>query len=196
MKLLPAVRTHAQIQFRHLPLEQREDLIQEAIASACVSYQLLAVKGRLHDAHPSTIATYAVRHVHNGRHVGGRRDRAQDVLSPAAKRRHHVQVVAFDTRRIVPLPRSSDGRTSGWRQVVIEDRRISVPDLAAFRVDFAEWLRTLSRRSRKIIGSMAAGVGTMALARKFGVSPSRVSQLRREFEKSWRLFQRQLEELN
>lgn len=60
LNLLPAVQTHAQIQFRHLPLEQREDAIQEAIASACVSYQILAAEGRLHVAHPGTLATFAV----------------------------------------------------------------------------------------------------------------------------------------
>ena len=36
LRILPAVQTHAQIQFRNLPPHRREDAIQEAIASACV----------------------------------------------------------------------------------------------------------------------------------------------------------------
>jgi hypothetical protein len=196
LKVLPAVQLHAQIQFRHFSPERREDLVQEAIASACVSFQLLAAKGKLHVATPATLATYAVRHVRSGRHVGSHQDSAKDVLSPVVRRRHGVQVIEFDTTGMVRIPRSTIGRTSGWRQVVVEDRKTPVPDIAAFRVDFAEWMRSLSRRSRKIISAMAARVGTMDLARRFKVSPGRISQLRRMFEGSWRQFQRQLEELN
>jgi hypothetical protein len=196
LKVLPAVQLHAQIQFRHLPPERREDLVREAIASACVSYQLLAAKSRLNVATPATLATYAVRQVRSGRHVGGHQDSAKDAMSPVVRRRHGVQVANFDAAGMVRLPRSANGRTSGWRQVVVEDRRTPVPDIAAFRVDFAEWLATLSRRNRRIISAMAARVGTMDLATRFKVSPGRISQLRRTFEGSWRQFQKQLEEMN
>jgi hypothetical protein len=36
---------------------------------------------------------------------------------------------------------------------------------------------------------LASGDGTLDVANRFGIAPSRVSQLRRWYERSWRLFQ-------
>ena len=91
LSVLPAVTTHARIQFRRLPPDRKEEAVQEAIASACVSYQRLAARGRLHAARPGTLATFAVNFVRNGRHVGGRQDGARDVMSPAAQARHRFR---------------------------------------------------------------------------------------------------------
>jgi hypothetical protein len=44
LAVLPTVQANAQIQFRRLPAEQRQEAIQEAIAAA-VSYQTLAAQG-------------------------------------------------------------------------------------------------------------------------------------------------------
>ena len=182
LAVLPAVKTHAEIQFRKLPLERREDAIQEAIASACVSYQRLAARGMLHVAHPGTIATFAVNHVRNGRHIGGHQDSPRDVMSPICQRRHGLKVESLKMR-----PSGAGG--DGWKSLVIADRKANIPDLAAFRVDFADWLATLSRRDRRIINRLACGDRTMEVAERCGLSWSRVSQLRRRFEREWRTFQ-------
>jgi hypothetical protein len=181
LAILPTVQTHARIQFRRLSADQREEAIQEAIASACAAYQLLAAQGKLSVAHPSTIADYAVRQVRDGRHVGGRRDSLRDVLSPLAHRRYGFNVELFHLRPGGP-------GSEGWRQLVTADRKTSVPDLAAFRIDFPRWLRTLTRRDRKIIAAFIGGDGTTAVASRFGVSPGRISQLRRQYERRWRVF--------
>ena len=179
MSVLPAVATHANIQFRRLSPERREDAVQEAIASACVSYRSLAAKGRPHAARPSTLATFAVNHVRNGRHVGGSQDPARDALSPAAQARHRFRTTGYDVY---------DRDTGGWRQLAVADRRDPVPDTAAFRIDFARWLRTLARRDQRIISALIGGDGTGAVAGRFGLSPARVSQLRRRYEQLWRAF--------
>ena len=77
----------------------------------------------------------------------------------------------------------------GWKRIAVEDRKANIPDLAAFRIDFAEWLKTLTRRDRKIVNAMTSGEGTFAVADRFGLTPARVSQLRRKFEMAWRVFQ-------
>ena len=182
LQVLPAVQTHAQIQFRHLPLVHRQEAIQEAIAAACVSYQRLAAQGRLHVAHPGTLATYAVNHVRNGRHVGGSQDAARDVLSPACRRRHGVRVQSYDVRRS-----KRDG--NDWKRLVIADRHDPIPDTVAFRIDFEQWLQTLLRRDRKMIKAFVKGNGTFAVASCFAMSPARVSQLRREYQLAWQRFQ-------
>ena len=186
LNVLPAVETHAKIQFRHLPLEQREEAIQEAIASACVSYKLLASKGRLHDANPSMLATFAVNFVRNGRHVGGHQDAARDVLSPRCQRRHGVRVVSCHRPRLVT--RSGSGGI-GWQQQTIADRNDPIPDTAAFRIDFARWLKTLTHRDRRIIAAFVRGERTMDVAERFAVTQGRVSQLRRKYEREWTKFQ-------
>jgi hypothetical protein len=174
LQLLPAVQTHAQIQFRRLPLDHREEAIQEAIAFACVNYRLLAAQGKLHVAHPGTLATFAVNRVRCGRHVGGKQDTANDLLSPRCQRQHRVRVQPID---------------GDWRRMVIADRKASIPDVAAFRIDFACWLSKLAKRDRGIISAFIAGEHGCAVADRFGLSAGRVSQLRRRYERQWRVFQ-------
>jgi hypothetical protein len=180
LTILPAIQTHARIQFRRLSRERREDAIQEAIASACESFQRLAVQGRLHVANPTSMASYAVRRVRHGRHVGGSQEAAQDAMSRVAQSRHAFCTESYD---------NYDRAEGGWRPMAIEDRRISIPDLAAFRIDFARWLRTFTRRDRRIIVALIRGERTWAVADQFCISAGRVSQLRRKFERAWQLFQ-------
>jgi hypothetical protein len=71
----------------------------------------------------------------------------------------------------------------------LEDNTISpVLDQVAFRLDFPAWRRTRSERDRRIIDTMMTGESTAKLARLFGVSSARISQLRREFHQDWHLF--------
>lgn len=57
-----------------------------------------------------------------------------------------------------------------------------------FRCDFPDWLTTHSRRDRSIAIEMAKGEKTKVLARRFRLSPARLSQLRREFHDDWEQF--------
>jgi hypothetical protein len=181
LSMLSAVETHAKIQFRRLPAAKREEAIQETIAAACVHYQLAAAQGKLHAVHPGTLAGFAVRHTRTGRHVGGVQDRTKDVLSPTCHRRYGVQVEGIYANR------SCHG-IAGWRQVAISDRKVPVPDLAAFRIDFARWLKTLCHRDRRIIAALVAGNGTAVVADQFGTTAVRISQLRRKYENLWAIF--------
>jgi DNA-binding NarL/FixJ family response regulator len=174
LAVLPTVEANAQIQFRRLPAEQRKEAVQEAIAAAAVSYQTLVAKGRAHDAHPSTIATHAVQHVRSGRHVGGSQEAARDVMSSVARRRHGFKLDL--------------GNCDGLQNMLTASGRADVPDLAAFRVDFDRWFSMLTRRDQKIISAIASGDCTKTVAERFGISPARVSQLRRRYERQWLVF--------
>jgi hypothetical protein len=59
----------------------------------------------------------------------------------------------------------------------------------ASRLDFPRWRASLRRRDRKILDALAGGERTADAARRFRISPGRVSQLRREFEEGWEQFQ-------
>ena len=56
----------------------------------------------------------------------------------------------------------------------------SIPDAAAFRVDFPRWLKSLSGRDRRLAEQLMIGARTLDTAHRFRMSPARVSQLRRE----------------
>jgi hypothetical protein len=81
----------------------------------------------------------------------------------------------------------------GCKQPLVQHDRTPVPDQAAFRIDFPEWLTSLSARDRRIVDKLASGEGTGTVARMFGVSASRVSQLRKELKASWLEFTGELD---
>jgi hypothetical protein len=183
LKVLPAVQTHAKIRFRRLRADVREEAIAEASAAACLNFYVAAQQGKLNVLTPGSLSDFSARHVTAGRHVGGRQDAAKDVLSPACRRRHGVTVFSIDDSN------RADRGGNDWRQILIADRRTQIPDVAAMRIDFAEWLNTLSRRDRRIVNALAKGDSTMSVAQEFQVTPGRISQLRRQYERSWMSFQ-------
>src|SRR5262249_20631643 len=63
-----------------------------------------------------------------------------------------------------------------------------IPDQVAFRIDWPAWLATLTPRDRQIIRQMAHAERTRALAKRFELSPARISQLRREYHDGWARF--------
>ena len=63
-----------------------------------------------------------------------------------------------------------------------------MPEQVAFRVDFPNWLASLSERDRRVVEQLILGERTRDVARRFGISPGRVSQLRREFHLAWLAF--------
>jgi hypothetical protein len=179
LAVLPAVQTHAKIRFRHLRADRREEAIQEAIAFACVSYQRLVYQGKLEALRASTLAEFAVRRVRGGRFAACRQH-SQDVLGPSAHQRH-----GFDVRSLTPSREDQDG----WQATLIECRRVLPSDMAAFRIDLEQWLRSFTPRTRRIITTLASGERTAAVAEQFGLTAGRVSQLRRRYERHWLAFQ-------
>ena len=81
-----------------------------------------------------------------------------------------------------------DAQDQEWQEVLVEDKSVTPADLAASRIDFPAWLDTLRTRDRAVAESLAAGESTSRVARLFGISAARISQLRRELMDSWREF--------
>ena len=178
LAMLPAIETHARLAFRHLDPEAREDAVQETIANALVAFVRLVQLQKTDVAYPSALARYAVAQIHDGRRVGNRLN-VRDVLSPYAQKQKGIQVERIDR---------FDEEEGQWVEAVIEDDRTPVPDQAAFRCDFPTWLDSLSRRNRRIAQALSVGHTTSEVAKRFRVSPGRVSQLRREMHQSWQDF--------
>jgi hypothetical protein len=179
LKMAPAIETHARLSFRHLPPEARAELIQNALCSACAAVARLAELNKLDLCYPSVLARFAVAQTKIGR-VLGRRLNCKDVASEYCQRVKGIVVKRLDRY---------DHEEEVWEEILIPDRTCTPAELAASRIDFPAWLKTLSSRDRKVALALAAGETTGRTARKFHLVPGRVSQIRRQLCEAWRKFQ-------
>ena len=179
LAMLPAIVTHARIAFRHLNPEARQDAVQEAIANALVAFARLVQLKKTDLAYPTVLARYAVAQINDGRRVGNHLN-VREVLSAYAQRHKGFTVERLD---------HFDEEENAWQEAGVQDTRATpVFDIVAFRVDFADWLASLSRRDRRIAESLAIGNRTGDVAKRFKLCAGRISQLRRELAESWRQF--------
>lgn len=180
LAILPRIKLHGQIHFRDMiSPERKEDAIQEMIGLAWCWFRRLAERGKDGRLFPTAIATYAARAVKCGRRVCGQ-ERSRDVLSPLAQQRHNFAVNS--------LPIYSPLDSNPYSEALAENTVSPIPDQVQFRLDWPAWLATRTERDRRIIDDMVMSERTQPLAHKFGVSPSRISQLRREYHDDWASF--------
>jgi hypothetical protein len=178
LQLLPSIQEQAEYAFRGVSVEAREDLVQEVIAAAYGLFASLCRRGKADLIYPTPLAKFAIRHVREGRRIGSRCN-SRDITSPcawAAKRTTIERLDRFNPRR------------GGWREVLVEDRTAGPAETAAARIDWSNWLRSLSRRHRAIACTLAGGETTGVAARKFKISQARISQLRTWFRENWKQF--------
>jgi hypothetical protein len=180
LALLPRIETHARIAFRDVACPgRRADCVAEVVALAWRWYVELAGRGKDAAEFVAQLARYAAQAVRCGRRVCGQ-ERAGDVLSPTAQRRHGFAVGS--------LPGHSTLGGNAWDEALAENTRSEVPAQAAFRIDFPRWRRTLSARDRCIVDELMTGERPQRVARRHGLTSGRVSQLRRRFHREWLRF--------
>jgi hypothetical protein len=177
--LLPGIRRHARVSFRHLQGDARDEAIQDVVSHALVAFIRLVQLGRSEIVYAGPLARFAVARVRDGRSVGGSVN-VQDVTSPHCQLHKCIHVQSLD----VP-----DELVGGWQEILIEDRTATPADIAITRIDFYNWLRSLSRQQRQVAKVLATGETTQGVARRFNISSGRVSQVRRELHDAWRRFQ-------
>jgi hypothetical protein len=184
MALLPEIRQHVRFAFRRMQPDRREEAIQEALANALVAYIRLYELGKTDVAYASPLADYAVRQVCDGRQVACPLN-SYDVLSPYAQRKQGFAVSRLQR------PDETEGT---WKEILVEDPSCTPAELAASRLDFEAWLHRLPRHKRRVASTLAGGETTCGAARKFRVTPGRVSQLRRELAENWDEFHGEAEQ--
>jgi len=182
LTMLPLIREQARHAFRNERPERRDELIAEVVAKCWVAFVRLLDRGLDDVIYPTPLAQYAIRQTRDGRKVGSKLN-VNDVSSRHGQRRKGHVVESLDR---------FDEANQEWRQVLVEDKHAGPAATAASRIDFDAWLRSLPRRSRRIAETLASGETTKKAARKFRVSPGRISQLRRELQQHWQDFQGQL----
>lgn len=172
LAMLPVITRYASLAFRSLDAEAREDAMAEVMANAYVAFARLAELGKTELAFPTVLALYGIRQYWDGRRVGTKAN-SNDLYAQQAS-----------------LPREYLGtpQDQGWKEPLIDNRKSPVPDQAAFRIDFPRWLQTLPDRDRDIVLRLCQGERPVEVARQYGITRGRVSQLRRELHEGWLRF--------
>jgi hypothetical protein len=178
LEMVPAIRQHARIAFRDLTPYSRAEAVDEVVANALVAYARLVQLNKTDVAYPSALARFGVAQVRDGRSVGQRQN-VRDVMSRYAQQKKSFKLTRLD---------HFDEQEHAWQEILVEDKRATPAELAASRIDFAAWLRTLSGRQRRMANLLATGESTNSVATKFRISPARVSQIRRQLERLWEVF--------
>jgi hypothetical protein len=176
--MLPAIRQQARIAFRSLPPERREELVAAVVANCLAGFVRLVERGKQDAAYPTALARYGIAQVRGGRRLGNRL-RIGDALSPHAQYKKQFFVERLDQFK---------EEENCWQEIVVEDKKSTPAQIAICRIDFVAWLGTMSALRRKIAQCLATGESTLDTARRFALSPGRISQLRREFRASWQAF--------
>ena len=73
--------------------------------------------------------------------------------------------------------------------MLLADRRSPVPDQAAFRIDWSEFLAGQSDRTRTILNMFAEGHRSIDVADRLGLTPSAVCQRRKRAKREWERLQ-------
>lgn len=154
--ILPLVTHWAKHRWRGDP--EREEKVCDAQSVAWEFFQAADER-----ATPQSIAAFAIRRVAIGRQF---RESARSITGPNPRRRIKPQRAVFDPSQIF---RTGD-----------DPARV-----AAFRDLYRVWLTTLNSRQRMVVELLVMGERTDVTAAQCGVTPGRISQIRRELEKRW-----------
>jgi hypothetical protein len=169
--LIQKIENYAGARFRHLDPEARQEAIQNVLALAWFRFLDLAAAGKHEDAAVvDSMIYWSIIHTSQGRRGHGCDGlKAKCALDYGRRGKAGVKVDRLNLDLHVSL-------------------ESPVPTQAAFRVDTPAWLATLTDRNREIAIDLGLGYSTGEVAKRSGVSPARVSQLRREFVDSYHEF--------
>ncbi len=173
--MLPEIEQKLRLAFCRLDPDAREDAIEEGIVHSLLAYLRLDGQHRAEVTTPSSLAWYSSRLVKRGRPAADRMN-GKEPLSRYGQISNAIEV---------------ERQPSNWIDAMVEDKRASVSDQVAARMDVGAWFATLTKRMRAIAKDLAYGCSTSEVARKHQVTAGRISQLRRALEASWMAFQQE-----
>jgi hypothetical protein len=190
--LLPTIERHGRVYFRHLKSHRKEEAVQEMLALAWLRFLRLAQRGKDALEFLATFNDFLVRAVSNGRRVLGT-EKAKDAMCARTQKRRGFKVE--------PLPQATRAsheslystvhgqrEHDAFEERLCDNSMTPVPDQAAFRIDWSAWRHTQTERDCRIIDDLMVGERTLDVSRKHGLSPARISQLRRKLYDDWQEF--------
>lgn len=194
LQLLPRLEKHAAILFRHIECPAKKaDKIAEVLGLAWKWLRRLHECGKDVSQFPMVFIYTVGRSVKCGRRLCGN-EGARDVMNEQAQRRH-----SFTVERLPASTRQAHealyGVVQGQRlmdsyEERLRDNTVTAPPVAAaFRIDFPRFLAGLARRDRKLAEFLSLGNSPKHAACRFRISQDRVTQLRQQWCRQWRIGQ-------
>ena len=107
-------------------------------------------------------------------------EKAKDVLSPRAQQRRGFCVG--------PLPEGHGVEDSVFAEALLDNTTTPIPEQVQFRLDFPRWRSSRNARDQRLIDDLMLGERSSCMARKYGLSRPRVSELRRQMFEDWNRF--------
>ena len=151
--------------------EDPEELIADTLATAAEMLQSLEKAGRKIPAR--SVAFYSIQRAKSGRRAY--QSGASDPLSPVFRTRNTSAIIPIDA------PISSEGEGAHRAMTDFMASGIEDPSETALRrIDWENFLGTLAGRERQILSCIADGWKNMDIAKRFKVTPARITQLKRE----------------
>jgi hypothetical protein len=156
VRYLPVMRRQARLAFQGFDAEEKAAAV---IALCWKHYHRLGERGWADEPGIlKSVLFYSVKQVKAGRRID-HAGKPRDVLSLRAYGK-----VKFEPGHLDDYVGKHD----------------QVPDVVAFKIDVPAFLATLTPLRRSLILDLANGMTTTDAAKKYGVSPGRISQCRRE----------------
>lgn len=160
-RYLPVMRRYARFAFQHLDADKREEAVSNTLALAWKHWHRLNERGRADEPGIlKAVVWYAIRQTKAGR-----------TCFSANKPRDPLALRSYGKANFEP-----------WNPEDYVGRETPVPDAVSFRVDVPEFMDSLNERQRSLFVDLAQGMTTNDAASKYGVSPGRISQCRRELK--------------
>ena len=144
LAMLPSIEARLRRDFGFLDAESATEAVREAVAHAVFAYVRMHDQGRAHVVTPSTLAYYSSRQVKCGRPAASRMN-SKEPLSLYGQLRSKIEV---------------EQPSTNWIDTMVEDKRASVVDLVAAKLDVAAWFKTLPQRMKRIAKDLAFGWST------------------------------------
>ncbi len=154
---------------RPIGSEDTEELIQDTLASAAEMIESMERQGK--EPIPNSIAFYSIQRTKSGRRSTGAQ--RTDVMSPG---------FAMDNEDLFSMDADladDEGCPMSLHDVIAADSED--PSETVLRdLDWHEFLTNLDVRKRRILAELMVGMGTNEIAKLFGISAARITQLKRE----------------
>ncbi len=187
--LIPKITALLRMMFRCVRCVcTKADCVAEGLALFWKWFQRAVALGKDPAAFVMGMATFAARKVRSGGTVCGQQP-AKDVMSLTARIKHGViveQMSANHARQQSDCqPERGRTRRNDFNEALAENMVTPVPDQVVFRIDWPQFLSKLPERDRKMVEFLARGHSNREAADAFGISRSRVSQLRRGWCTQW-----------
>jgi hypothetical protein len=172
----PRIHRIATLQHRGLHGDQHEDAVADTIAWAWWAYRKMALDGRDPERLIGSMVRFSAKRVRAGQLLAGK-PRANDVMSRLSGR--------GDSYFVTTLPNSREDEAAAEVHDALRDRGPDPAEEATFRVDYADWLATLSDKQRALAEDLASGLNMSEAAQRRGVSHAAMGDMRKTLARKW-----------